>query len=108
MKAFRIRDADSLLSLPNYRTDAWLLDAWSPETQGGTGQKFNWDLAVEARKLGRPIVLAGGLTPENVAEAVTRVEPYAVDVSSGVEVAPGKKDKSKVRRFVEAAKAVSG
>jgi phosphoribosylanthranilate isomerase len=107
MKAFRIRDAESLLSLPAYQTDAWLLDAWSPDKAGGTGEKFNWDLAIKARKLGRPIFLAGGLTPENVAEAVRRVGPYAVDVSSGVEAEPGRKDHAKVKAFIAAAKAAN-
>jgi len=104
MKAFRIRDEESLRALPDYKTDAWLLDAYSPDKAGGTGKTFNWDLAIEARKLGRPIFLAGGLTPENVAEAVRRVEPYAVDVSSGVEAAPGRKDVAKVKAFIEVAK----
>ena len=107
MKAFRIRDADSLKALPDYPTDAWLLDAFTPGQLGGTGERFNWDLAVEATKLGRPIFLAGGLTPENVAEAVHRVRPFGVDVSSGVESAPGKKDIAKVRAFVGAAKAAA-
>ena len=69
MKAFRIRDAGSLEELPRFQTDAYLLDAFSPEARGGTGEKFNWKLAVEAQKYGKPIFLAGGLTPENVAEA---------------------------------------
>lgn len=106
LKAFRIRDAASLTALPDYHTDAWLLDAFSPAAHGGTGEKFNWELALEAKKLGRPIVLAGGLTPENVAEAVRRVQPFAVDVSSGVESAPGKKDPAKVQAFIAAAKSV--
>ncbi len=106
MKAFRIRDAESLKALPDYPTDAWLLDAYSAEKLGGTGEKFNWDLAEEAKKLSRPVFLAGGLTPDNVAEAVRKVRPYAsVDVSSGVEEAPGKKDHAKVRAFIQAAKA---
>jgi phosphoribosylanthranilate isomerase len=104
IKAFRIRDAESLRALPEYATDAWLLDAYAPDKLGGTGAKFNWDLAIEARKLGRPIFLAGGLTPENVAEAIRSVQPYAVDVSSGVESSPGKKDHAKVKQFVAAAK----
>lgn len=104
MKAFRIRDAESLKALPDYPTDAWLLDACSAGRLGGTGEQFNWDLAVEAVKLGRPIFLAGGLTPENVAGAVRKVQPYAVDVSSGVESSPGKKDAAKVRAFIRAAK----
>src|ERR1043166_5559670 len=79
MKAFRIRDARSLESLPSYKTDAWLLDAHSPGKPGGTGERFDWALAAQARELGRPIFLAGGLTPENVAEAVQAVRPYAVD-----------------------------
>ena len=106
LKAFRIRDAVSLAALPGYSTDAWLLDAFSPDALGGTGEQFNWDLALDAKKLGRPIFLAGGLTPENVAEAVRRVQPFAVDVSSGVESAPGKKDPAKVRAFITAAKSV--
>jgi phosphoribosylanthranilate isomerase len=104
MKAFQVRDALSLTRLTDFKTDAWLLDAYSPNKLGGTGEKFNWDLAIEARKLGRPIFLAGGLTSENVAEAVRQVEPYAVDVSSGVEASPGKKDYGKVKAFIDAAK----
>jgi phosphoribosylanthranilate isomerase len=105
MKAFRIRDESSLMELPKYSTDAYLLDAFSSTTLGGTGEKFNWDLAVEAQKFGKPLFLAGGLTPENVAEAVRKVQPFGVDVSSGVESAPGKKDHAKVKTFIEAAKA---
>jgi len=105
IKAFRIRNARSLDDLPAYKTDAWLLDAYAPDKPGGTGAQFNWDLAIEAHKWGRPIFLAGGLTPENVAQAVGRVHPYGVDVSSGVESAPGKKDHRKVREFIRAAKA---
>jgi len=104
MKAFRIRDRRSLDPLKDYPTDAWLLDTYVPDLVGGTGHPFNWDLAVEAQRLGRPIFLAGGLTAENVGEAIRRVRPYAVDVSSGVEAAPGKKDHDKVRAFVQAAK----
>lgn len=104
MKAFRIRDTRSLGALRDYPTDAWLLDAYSPDQPGGTGSRFNWDLAIAARDLGRPIFLAGGLTPENVGEAVRRVQPYGVDVSTGVETAPGKKDPAKVHAFIEAVK----
>jgi phosphoribosylanthranilate isomerase len=100
MKAFRIRDAESLKELPKYPTEAWLLDAYSAENLGGTGEKFNWNLAVEAQKFGKPVFLAGGLTPENVARAVRQVRPFGVDVSSGVESAPGKKDPQKVREFI--------
>lgn len=107
MKAFRVRDAESLKVLPTYPTDAWLLDAFTPGQLGGTGERFNWELAVEANKLGRPIFLAGGLTPDNVGDAVRQVQPFGVDVSSGVEAAPGKKDAAKVRAFVAAAKAAS-
>jgi phosphoribosylanthranilate isomerase len=104
MKAFRIRDAGSLKALPEYRTDAWLLDAYASDTLGGTGEKFNWDLAVEVQKLGKPVFLAGGLTPENVADAIRQVQPFGVDVSSGVESSPGKKDHAKVRAFIKMAK----
>jgi phosphoribosylanthranilate isomerase len=106
MKAFRIRDAESLKGLARYPTDAWLLDAYSPGARGGTGATFNWALAKEAQKLGKPIFLAGGLTPENVAEAVRQVRPYGVDVAGGVESSPGKKDPAKVEAFIKAVRAV--
>lgn len=106
MKAFRIRDTESLGSLAGYPTDAWLLDAFVADKLGGTGERFNWDLAIQAKKAGRPIFLAGGLTPSNVAEAVAKVQPYGVDVSSGVEAEPGRKDHDKVRAFIKAAKNV--
>lgn len=102
MKAFRIRDAESLKEIPNYPTDAYLLDAWSPGARGGTGEKFNWDLAIEAQKFGKPVFLAGGLTPENIADAVRKVRPFGVDVSSGVESSPGNKDRGKIRAFIAA------
>lgn len=101
VKAFRIQNADSLKPLPEYAVDAWLLDSYVAGQRGGTGEKFNWDLAAQAKELGRPVILAGGLTPENVADAVQQVWPYGVDVSSGVESAPGQKDAGMVRRFVE-------
>jgi phosphoribosylanthranilate isomerase len=107
VKAFRVRDAESLRPLPDYQTEAWLLDTYAVGKAGGTGTTFNWDLAIEAQKLGKPIFLAGGLTPENVADAVRRVQPFAVDVSSGVEASPGKKDHAKVKAFVTTAKQAS-
>jgi phosphoribosylanthranilate isomerase len=105
LKAIRVRDAESLRPLADYHTDGFLLDACSGAGLGGTGEKFNWDLAVEAQKFGKPIFLAGGLTPENVAAAVRQVRPFAVDVSSGVESSPGKKDAAKVRAFIDAVRA---
>ena len=106
LKAFRIRDESSLAALPAYATtDGLLLDAYSSSGLGGTGEKFNWELAMAAKKFGKPIFLAGGLTPENVANAVRRAQPFGVDVSSGVEMSPGKKDAAKMRAFIAAAKA---
>jgi len=102
IKAFRIRDQDSLQGCLAYRDQAWLLDSYVTGAHGGTGVAFNWEVAVEATKLSRMVMLAGGLKPETVAEAVRKVRPYAVDVSSGVESAPGKKDHEKVRRFIRA------
>ena len=107
MKAFRIHGIESLKELPKYKTDAWLLDAYSSDAPGGTGGVFNWNLAVAAQKTGRPIFLAGGLTPGNVSEAIRKVRPFGVDVSSGVESSPGKKDHTKVRAFINAAKTVA-
>lgn len=104
IKAFRVRDESSLHVLPTYRAAAWLLDSYVPGKAGGTGERFNWELARRAAGLCPRVILAGGLTPENVAEAVRQVHPYAVDVSSGVEKEPGIKDEQKVRAFIQAAK----
>jgi phosphoribosylanthranilate isomerase len=107
LKAIRVRDPESLKQLEDFHTDAFLLDAYSKSGLGGTGEKFNWELAVAAQQFGKPIFLAGGLTPENVADAVKKVNPFAVDVSSGVESSPGKKDAAKVRAFIQAARNAS-
>ena len=108
IKAFRVKDSGSLGQLPDYGTDAWLLDSYVKGEPGGTGERFNWDLAVEAKRLGRPILLAGGLTPDNAAEAIAKVAPFGLDVSSSVEAAPGQKDSAKVAAFIASAKGGSG
>ncbi len=100
IKAVRVADSSDLEGLERYRVDAFLLDTRVPGMKGGTGLTFDWSLAVEvARRF--PIILAGGLNPQNVADAIRQVHPYAVDVSSGVEAAPGKKDPLKVSAFIE-------
>ena len=104
LKAFRMQGLETLEALREFTVDGILLDAHVEDALGGTGKTFNWDLAVRAQEIGRPIFLAGGLTVENVAEAVRKVRPFAVDVSSGVESEPGKKDSGKMRAFVSAAK----
>ena len=104
IKAFRVKDSESLGQLPDYETDAWLLDSHVKGVPGGTGARFNWDLAVEAKRLGRPILLAGGLTPENAADAVGQIAPFGLDVSSGVEASPGRKDAAKVAALIANAK----
>lgn len=87
------------------RADALLIDASVEGMHGGTGQKVDWHLAAEfVNYAPKPVILAGGLTPENVAEAVRVVRPYAVDVSSGIESSPGVKDPIKVRDFIHAAR----
>jgi phosphoribosylanthranilate isomerase len=102
IKAFNMKTKEDLKLLQEYDVDAWLLDAHSDSARGGTGQTFNWNLAVEANKLGAPIILSGGLNPQNVQEAIRTVQPYAVDASSGLEVSPGKKDPQKVAAFLQA------
>jgi phosphoribosylanthranilate isomerase len=103
IKAIRVKDRDSLSPMKNYSVRAFVLDTYTEENFGGTGKQFDWDLAVEAKQYGR-IILAGGLNPENVREAIQKVRPYGVDVSSGVEQRIGKKDAEKVRQFIARAK----
>ena len=103
IKAIRVLDAGSLRAAAEYDVDALLLDTYTAEQRGGTGQTFDWTLARQAKTVLRPpIILSGGLTPENVADAIRQVEPFAVDVASGVESEPGRKDPVKLRRFFEA------
>ena len=104
LKAFRVQGEETLAQLEAYPSAGYLLDAYVKDALGGTGATFNWDLAVRAQEFGKPIFLAGGLTPENVAEAVRKVQPFGVDVSSGVEIEPGRKDAEQMRTFVAEAK----
>ncbi|HEU4751797.1 MAG TPA: phosphoribosylanthranilate isomerase [Armatimonadota bacterium] len=105
-KAFRVREPADLQPLTAYgAASAFLLDAYVPGVPGGTGQQFPWELAAQAARFGKPVIVAGGLTPENVSLCIETTRPYAVDVSSGVEAAPGKKDPALVRAFIAAARA---
>lgn len=105
IKSFRIKDEKSLEKIVDYETvDAILLDTFTEDGFGGSGKTFDWNLAVVAKKFQKPIILSGGLTPENVGEAISKVKPYAVDVCSGVESYPGKKDEKKMRQFIEEVK----
>lgn len=105
IKAIRVKYLESLEPIKNYKdkVSTFLLDTYAPDIPGGTGQVFNWDIAIDAKQFGR-IILAGGLTPDNIIEAVRRVRPYGVDVSSGIELAKGKKDHRKMKLFIERAK----
>jgi phosphoribosylanthranilate isomerase len=104
IKAIRLADKASLTQLEQYQISALLLDSALPGQLGGSGEKGDWQLAREAKKSGHRIILAGGLAPDNVADAVREVRPYGVDVSSGVEAAPGRKDSQKVSAFILAAR----
>jgi len=99
IKAFQVRDKESLKSMAHYRVGAFLLDSYREGMRGGTGVAFDWHLAVVAKTFGK-IILSGGLTPENVVEAVKLVQPYAVDVAGGVEKEIGSKDHGKVKQFI--------
>ncbi len=100
IKALRVKDASVLNKLRSYTVSGILLDTYREGVPGGTGETFDWEIASEAAGAGR-IILSGGLTPENVREAIEKVHPYAVDVSSGVEKKPGRKDHDKLRKFFE-------
>ena len=99
--AVPVREGFKVEELGNLKPSAYLLDAFDPDRPGGTGKTFDWNAAREAKRYG-PIILAGGLTRENVGRAVRVVRPFAVDVASGVESAPGIKDPAKLRAFFAA------
>jgi phosphoribosylanthranilate isomerase len=101
IKSFRVKkDEDYIQNISGYDVSGYLLDTYVEDVKGGTGKSFEWHLAIKAKKYG-PVILAGGLTPENVDKAIDIVKPYGVDVSSGVEKIPGKKDKIKMKEFVQ-------
>ncbi len=100
IKAFQVTSEFHVESLRNYPVSGFLLDTYSRDARGGTGRTFDWSRAVGANAFGR-IVMAGGLNPENVGALVAALHPFAVDVASGVESAPGRKDYDLMRRFVE-------
>jgi len=106
IKAFRVKDESVLEDLQRYDVDAYLLDSYVRGKDGGTGKTFNWDIARRAAVKYKNIILAGGLKDTNVAEAINTVNPYAVDVSSGVE-ANGRKDRGKIVRFMNEVRRVS-
>jgi phosphoribosylanthranilate isomerase len=103
IKAMRIKSAADVKAAEAFRTDFHLFDAYWHGLHGGTGQSFDWEL-VAKRRSKVPMILAGGLTAENVADAIGLVRPNAVDVVSGVEAEPGRKDHAKVEAFLEAAR----
>lgn len=100
IKVIRVKDEASLTPMKDYHPGAFLLDTYQAGKPGGTGEIFNWELAVKAKQYGK-IILSGGLNPENVQQAILQVHPYAVDVASGVESAPGRKDHQRLRDFIK-------
>jgi phosphoribosylanthranilate isomerase len=99
-KSFHVDSSFNPEILRRYKGSAYLLDTKISGKLGGTGQTFDWEIAIKAKEYGR-IILAGGLTPDNIIEAAQRVQPYAVDVNSGVEELPGKKDHTKLKLLFE-------
>jgi phosphoribosylanthranilate isomerase len=107
IKSHRVRSLADVQAAEAYRTDFHLLDAHRPGTRGGTGESFDWGL-LAGRRSEIPLILAGGLTPENVHEGVEVARPFAVDVASGVEAEPGVKDHERMAAFMEEAQKASG
>jgi phosphoribosylanthranilate isomerase len=104
IKALRVQEGFMPEHISEYQTEAILLDAFNSKARGGTGERFDWSVAQQTRPFVSKLFLAGGLTPENVSEAIAAVRPYAVDVCSSVESVPGQKDEKRVRAFIAAAK----
>jgi phosphoribosylanthranilate isomerase len=106
IRAFRVRSAANVQAAEAFRTDLHLFDAHRVGVPGGTGESFDWEL-LRGRRSKIPMLLAGGLAPENVGDAIEAVHPYGVDVVSGVELEPGRKDHARVAAFIDAVNAVS-
>lgn len=101
IKAVRVRSGADVQALSSFHTDYHLLDSYTAGAPGGTGETFSWDIA-RAHRGSVPMILSGGLNPDNVADAIAAVHPYAVDVASGVELSPGRKDAQKLQAFADA------
>jgi phosphoribosylanthranilate isomerase len=101
IKAARVRSRADIQALSSFHTDFHLLDSFARGMPGGTGETFQWEIA-RSHRGATPMILSGGLTPDNVAEAIAVVRPFAVDVASGVEHSPGRKDPDKLRAFAAA------
>lgn len=108
IKALRVRQGFKPETAARYKTDAIMLDAFAPQARGGTGHTFDWEMARRTRELVPKLFLAGGLSPENIEEAVRTVEPYGVDACSCLESSPGRKDQERVSDFIRLARAVNG
>jgi phosphoribosylanthranilate isomerase len=117
IKAVRVRSGADVRALGSFHTDFHLLDSYAPGVPGGTGETFSWEIA---RRIGFPtrpptrpparpvpVILSGGLNPDNVADAIAAVHPYAVDVASGVELSPGRKDPEKLQAFAAAVRSTT-
>ena len=108
IKVIRVGDSIDINSLKEYKVDAFLFDTADDELKGGTGRTFNWRLLSEVKSLNIPIILSGGLNHQNVIEPVNQLKPYAVDVNSAIEEAPGKKDSKKMKEFIDVVTYISG
>ena len=101
IKAIRVKDQDSIRQMSDYKVNFFLLDTFNEDVYGGSGKSFDWQLAKEAKRMtDTPIILSGGLNPENVKDAIKAIAPYAVDVSSGVERSPGRKNPELIKDFI--------
>ena len=109
IKAFRVEDKSILSMIRPYqgRVRAFLLDTYSEKVRGGTGEIFDWNLVVTGKDLGVPVILSGGLGPSNIERAISTVKPYAVDVNSGIEEYPGKKDPKLMKELMDKIKRIS-
>lgn len=103
IKAFRLKERKDLKDINDYDVDLYLLDTFKSGTAGGTGKAFDWKIVTDFEFL-RPVILSGGLNPKNVSRAIREVVPYGVDVSTGVEESPGKKDPELMKKFIEEAR----
>jgi phosphoribosylanthranilate isomerase len=103
IKAFQLKDESSLEKIKPYcgKVRAFLFDAYAKDKRGGTGSTFDWDLAIKGKALGVPVLLSGGLNPSNIESAIATVRPYAVDINSGIEASPGKKDPALMKELIK-------